>query len=240
MRHRLTLAGTVLLATPALAGPPYATDDPEPTETGHWEIYNFATSSGTTRRFEGAAGLDLNYGPVADVQVTATVPLHVEHDGGIHAGPGNLEMAVKYRFFHRDDARLSVAIFPRVVLPTAGSRFGSGQTAFFLPVWAQKEFGKWAVFGGGGYAIDSGLGNRDTWQGGLALTRDISDRVSLGGEIASRGRDSNDGRSYVSVNAGGVVRLGGPFAVLWSGGPGILHHHRGGALNGSAALGILL
>jgi hypothetical protein len=25
----------------AIAGPPYLTDDPQPTESGHWEIYSF-------------------------------------------------------------------------------------------------------------------------------------------------------------------------------------------------------
>ena len=38
----LTLSLVVLslaAATPAWAGPPFLTDDPEPTETGHWEIY---------------------------------------------------------------------------------------------------------------------------------------------------------------------------------------------------------
>ena len=34
----LALAGS---ATAAFAGPPYLTDDPIPTDTGHWEIYAF-------------------------------------------------------------------------------------------------------------------------------------------------------------------------------------------------------
>ncbi len=237
MRRPLVLAA-LLLATPTLAGPPYATDDPEPTDTGHWEIYGFATAGGTVKQFDGATGFDLNYGPITDVQLTATVPLNVQRDGGTHAGAGDLELGVKYRFLHREDAGLSFAIFPRVILPTASRRFGSGKTAFLLPVWGQKDFGKWSLFGGGGYAINPGAGNRDYWQGGVALTREISERLSLGGEIASRGRDADDARNYVSVNAGGIYKLGGPFALLWSGGPGIVHHHRGGAFNAYAALAI--
>ena len=41
----LSLAGALLatgIATPALAGPPFVTDDPEPTDLHKWEIYNFA------------------------------------------------------------------------------------------------------------------------------------------------------------------------------------------------------
>ena len=35
-------------ARPAVAGPPYVSDDPEPTDYKHWEIYTF--SSGTATR----------------------------------------------------------------------------------------------------------------------------------------------------------------------------------------------
>ena len=34
----------------AAYGPPYVTDDPEPTDTGHWEIYNFVMASARPRR----------------------------------------------------------------------------------------------------------------------------------------------------------------------------------------------
>ena len=32
-------------AGPAWAGPPFVTDDPEPTDLGHWEIYDFVSAS---------------------------------------------------------------------------------------------------------------------------------------------------------------------------------------------------
>jgi hypothetical protein len=38
-----------LLSLPALAGPPYITDDPEPTDTGHYEIYFFRRAKTPTR-----------------------------------------------------------------------------------------------------------------------------------------------------------------------------------------------
>ena len=39
----LVLAG---VAAPAVAGPPYLTDDPVPTDTSHWEIYAFTGGEG--------------------------------------------------------------------------------------------------------------------------------------------------------------------------------------------------
>ena len=47
-----------------LAGPPYLTDDPVPTDTGHWEIYAFATGEGPRLDVDADAGLDLNYGAI--------------------------------------------------------------------------------------------------------------------------------------------------------------------------------
>ena len=39
-------AGTLLLMTPlALAGPPFITDDPEPVDPGHWEVYAFSAGA---------------------------------------------------------------------------------------------------------------------------------------------------------------------------------------------------
>jgi len=40
-RGLLVLALSVATAPPSIAGPPYVTDDPEPTDTGHWENYLF-------------------------------------------------------------------------------------------------------------------------------------------------------------------------------------------------------
>lgn len=41
MPRSLRVLATLGLLAPATAwaGPPFLTDDPEPTETGHWEIY---------------------------------------------------------------------------------------------------------------------------------------------------------------------------------------------------------
>lgn len=46
----------------ASAGPPFLTDDPEPTETGHWEIYApLLEAEGRGADFGGSAGIEINY-----------------------------------------------------------------------------------------------------------------------------------------------------------------------------------
>ena len=107
----------------ALAGPPFLTDDPEPTETGHWEIYGpLFEAEGSGDDFEGALGTEINYGPAKDWQLTVGLPAAYTHDAtGWHWGAGDLEMSVKYRFYHDEDAGLQIAAFPGVTLPTASN-----------------------------------------------------------------------------------------------------------------------
>src|ERR1700728_3780972 len=72
----LTLCCAVLsgFSIPALAGPPYLTDDPEPTDYKHFEIYTFSQGMATPDGIAGEGGIDFNYGGAPNLQLTATVP----------------------------------------------------------------------------------------------------------------------------------------------------------------------
>ena len=222
--HRHLLAALALIGAgvfapaPALAGPPFVTDDPEPTDLHHWEIYNFASGG----RDEGVtsldAGVDLNYGAARDVQLTATLPLHTETAEPLDAG--DVELAVKYKFLHQREGALSadVSLFPRVFLPTGR---GSRRAQLLLPLWAQRDFGKWSVFGGGGYTLNPGPGQRDYWQQGFAVTRQLRPGWQLGVEYYGQGRVSADDRPVQGVNLGTIIHLHGPFSLLASAGQGL-------------------
>jgi hypothetical protein len=238
IRNLIGLAALLVPSAHLSAGPPYATDDPEPTERGHWEIYAFTTGTRAHGSLEGTAGVDLNYGPVANVQLTATLPVAFAGDGRTHAGFGDVELGAKYRFLPAQRAGIAIAVFPRVILPTGGRRFGSGRVRLLLPVWAQKDFGPWSLFGGGGYTVNPGFRNRDFWQSGLALTRTMTPRLSLGAEIVHEAADEVGGHGTTSANVGGIYRLGGPFSLLFSGGPGFEHHRDGAQINAYVALGL--
>jgi hypothetical protein len=241
--RRLVQAAAVGLlaatASPALAGPPYATDDPEPTDVHHWELYAFVGGERFKSGFEGASGFDINYGAAPDLQLTATVPLDFSREPhSFTTGAGDLELGAKYRFFHREESGVSVAIFPRVILPTAGRRFGSGKVGLLLPVWAQKDMGDWSLFGGGGYAINPGRGNRNFVEAGAALTRAISERLSIGAEITHESADAKGGRGTTALGFGGIYRLHGPFSLLAAGGPTLGPVRDGPRFNVYAALGM--
>ena len=78
----MLLAALVLLARSAWAGPPYITDDPEPTQFKEFEIYFFAGGSDARDGSEAATGIDFNYGAVPDLQLTMVVPVAYENPVG--------------------------------------------------------------------------------------------------------------------------------------------------------------
>jgi hypothetical protein len=123
----VALAVAALASARALAGPPYVTDDPEPTDTGHWENYHFVMGAG--REYE--SGLDLNYGGAKDLQLTAVIPIKTEDDWR-SVGLGEIELAAKYRFLHQDEKGWmpDVAVFPNITLPTGPH--ATGHATFFF------------------------------------------------------------------------------------------------------------
>ncbi|MGZ2413011.1 hypothetical protein ACUXST_002453 [Sphingomonas sp. F9_3S_D5_B_2] len=219
----------VSCAAPAFAGPPYLTDDPAPTDVGHWEIFAFTAAGGRGSDLDDDTGLDLNYGVAKDVQLTATVPVGLSHEASSawRAGTGDLELAVKYRVIHDERRGISAAVFPRVILPTSSLEHG-GKARVLLPAWVQKDFaGGTSLFGGGGYEINPGAGNRDFWQVAAAVTHDLNEQVSLGAELARQGRDAAAGSAETNAGFGGIVKISEHHAVLVSAGPTWSGHRTG-------------
>jgi hypothetical protein len=234
----LTLAAALLPAT-AQAGPPFLTDDPVPTDTGHWEVYApLFEADGKGKDFAGTFGAEINYGPMKDVQLTLGLPTSFTHDAtGSSWGAGDLKASVKYRFYHDEAAKLQIAAFPGVALPTASHGLGAEHVTALLPIWAQKDFGRWSVFGGGGYAINPGAGNRNYWTGGVAVARQLGDRLLIGLEVDRQGADTPTGSAATSLGVGAIYDLPGPFRLLASGGP--TFDDRGGkGFHAFAALGL--
>jgi hypothetical protein len=226
---RATLAAVIIVAAyPAHAGPPFVTDDPEPTERGHWEIYNYVSGVGTPGAVAGSAGLDLNYGGAKDLQLTSTIP--IGYQTGASAGLGDIELAVKYRFLHQRAGSIlpDVAFFPRVSFPTGGLIYGTGRTQFLAPLWAEKDFGAWSLFGGVGYTLNPGGGQRNYWISGAALTRTMTPRFSLGAEVYHQTHTDAEGRDFTGVNLGALYRFTPHWSLIGAGGPGVQNPQRGG------------
>ncbi|MDE2411407.1 MAG: hypothetical protein KGM18_06470 [Sphingomonadales bacterium] len=215
---RLLAAPLLAMPVAAFAGPPFLTDDPQPTELHHWEIYDFVSGEGADGQTSLAGGLDLNYGAVRDVQLTVVLPL--EKEPGLPLHGGDIELAAKFRFLdHRDrSVPVDVSFFPRVFLPTGRD---SHRTRLLLPLWVEHDAGAWQIFGGGGYTLNPGPGQRDYWQQGVAVNRAINERLQLGLEYFGQQADVTGGRATHLLNLGATLRIGGPFSLLGSFGRGL-------------------
>jgi hypothetical protein len=215
------------LAAPLRAGPPYVTDDPEPTDTGKWENYGFVAGTGVARGIVGSAGFDINYGAAPRLQASVVIGLDYRRDRGarLQAGIADTEIGLKYKLLDRarDGAPVDLAIFPKLDLPTAGRRFGSGRVGAQVPVWAERDLGAWSLFGGGGLAINPGRGNRDFGFAGIAVTRRVTSALSLGGEAYTQGADTVGGRSTAGLGLGATWAVAGHWSIIGSGGPIVAH-----------------
>ena len=234
------IALVALVPSPAFAGPPFLTDDPEPTETGHWEVYGpYVEAGGRGADYGGSTGVELNFGAAKDLQLTAGLPVAFAHDAtGGTWGAGDLELSAKYRFYHNEAAGVQIAAFPGISIPTASNGLGAGRVTALLPVWAQKDFGKWSLFGGGGFAINPGPGNRNFWTGGAVLTRQVSQRLMIGIEANRQGADTVGGNGSTALGLGIIWQLKAPFRLLASGGPTIEDNQGGTGFHMFAALGV--
>jgi Putative MetA-pathway of phenol degradation len=213
----------IVLPAAVLAGPPYVSDDPEPTDYQHYEIYLFDQAGGGHAGVNGSYGIDFNYGAMPDLQLTAVLPVVYEREanGISSSGVGNIELAAKYRFLHKEDFGWDVAFFPRVSVPSVSNRVGDQHASLQLPLWLEHDADPWSTFGGGGCEINHGDDAKDFCLLGWALTRQITPHLQLGAEIVSQSADTKEGRATTQIGAGMRYDLNENLHVLAYAGPGL-------------------
>ena len=233
---RALLAGACCLAPGvASAGPPYVTDDPEPVEHRHLEVY-VATIGGYDRAGDlafTAPHVEVNYGAIPDLQLHLIAPMQYARPAGgpVAYGYGDTELGAKVRFVHEGDLLPQIGTFPLLELPTGDSArgLGAGELQAFLPLWLQKSFGPLLMYGGGGYWLNPGSGNRNWVFVGYHLEAKLGP-VSPGFEIfhGTSRREGEPGETrfdvglvldvtevhHVLVSAGRALDAGAP-AFQW-------------------------
>jgi hypothetical protein len=214
---------TMMCAQPALAGPPFLTDDPQPIDYRHSEAYLFET---TDKMGDNTAtnlpAIEYNYGPAPNVHLHVVLPYSQYHPvvGSGTAGFGDIEFGVKFRFVQETATRPMIGIFPMAELATgnAAQNLGNGRTWYRLPLWIQKSWGGWTTYGGGGEAINTAPGQRDYPFGGWLIQRSFNDKFTLGGEIFSQGPTTVGAQSSTVYNIGGYWNFSPNFSLLFSNG----------------------
>jgi hypothetical protein len=225
MKPRTILAAALLtLSTVAAhAGPPFQTDDPDPVEYRHFEMYAFELSDGTGKNAGGTVldvpSYEVNYGVVPNVQLHLIFPLTTSFapNSGTATGPtnfgiGDTELGAKIRFVKETKRVPEIGIFPFFELPSgnAAKGLGVGATWYRMPLWLQKSWGpsdrQWTSYGGGGEQVVLVSGYKNSPFAGWLLQRQISKRWTFGGELYGHGAE---GEAATSTRASTLLDLGG-------------------------------
>ena len=225
--RRVALAAALVLApATAHAGPPYVTDDPQPVAFQHWEFYLATQHAITHNAASGTAPhIEANYGALPGLQLHVIAPLaYARPAGGPTAvGAGDVELGAKLRFLDEGTWLPMVGTFPQLELPTgdAARGLGTGRLHAFVPLWLQKSLGAWTTYGGGGYWLNPGGGNRNYWQVGWHAERPIAAHAALGAELFYTTADRVGGDGNLRFNLGLVLDLTAQHHVLLSAGRSI-------------------
>ncbi|WP_243287902.1 transporter [Geothrix terrae] len=217
----LVVAG--LLGTCLKAGPPFFTDDPEPVEHHHMELY---LSWMGLRAPGGASGslplVEFNAGILPETQFHLVAPLAYAKPAGepVTRGYGDTEVGLKIRLLRETEVLPQVGVFPLVEVPTGAAErgLGAGHTQVYLPLWLQKSWGPWTSYGGYGWWRNPGEGQRNWHYLGWLLQRDLSARITLGGELFQRSAATQDGVASSGFNIGAILNLSERDHVLISAG----------------------
>lgn len=133
MRARWIACRLAFASVPALAGPPYQTDDPEPVDYQHYEFY---FPSHQTRASSGKSGslphFEFNYGALPDLQLHIIAPYAYNGSSSnvTQRGCGDTELGVTYCFMQETDTRPMVGIYPILLRPTGDSNKGLGNGGY--------------------------------------------------------------------------------------------------------------
>lgn len=202
------------------AGPPFFTDDPQPVDFKHWEFYISSVNTFQTDHWSGTSPhAEVNYGLVPNLQIHLLLPLNYNYSPGSSAdfGYGNTEFGVKYCFIHETATSPQVGIFPIAEVPTIRNpEFSDGNMQFFIPVWAQKSWGKLTSYGGLGYGINPGSGHKNWFFSGWEIQYDFSPKLMLGGELYYHSPDAVGNSAVTALNLGGSLNFTQKFHFIFS------------------------
>jgi len=221
---RLILATLISVAfgpAPLCAqGPPYQTDDPVPVDYRHYEFYIFGSADGTPVEMDSSGpAVEFNWGALPRLQLHAILPL-----GSINpsnkpvyspAGTGpaafgfiDMELGAKVALIKESPHFPQIGIFPMFEIPTGSyvRGLGVGKVYYKIPIWLQKNEGKWLFDGGAGYEAVPQTDYRNFAYTGLLVKRELSERLELGAEIFAHGKE---GIATPQTQASTLIDVGG-------------------------------
>jgi hypothetical protein len=207
-------------------GPPFQVDDPVPVDFKHYEFYIFGSADGTPVEMDySAPAFEFNWGAVPRVQLHAILPW-----GGIYpsnnpiyapggTGPSamgllDMELGVKLAIIKETKKVPQIGTFTMVEVPTGNydKGLGVGKVWYRLPLWLQKNQGKWLFDGGAGETVVPQTQYHNFPYGGFLVKREMSKKLELAAEVFSHGGEgfaAPQTQSSTMIDAGGYWHLKG-------------------------------
>lgn len=201
-------------------GPPYQTDDPVPVDLHHYEFYIFGSTDGTPVETDSTGpAFEFNWGAIPRVQFHAILPWGVVAPsnnpvylpggtGPTKFGLTDTELGAKIAYVKESRYIPQIGTFTMFELPTGSyaKGLGVGKAWYKLPLWLQKNFGKWLLDGGAGETLVPQTQYRNFPYGGFLLKYAFSERLELGGEVFAHGKE---GLAAPQTQASTLIDLGG-------------------------------
>ncbi len=224
MDRRVTFAGFILalLIAPSLRaqGPPFQIDDPVPVDLHHYEFYVFGSMDGTPVEIDSTGpALEFNWGALPGVQLHAILPAGVAAPsnnpryapsgaGPLEFGLTDMELGAKIAFVKETRMLPQIGTFTMFEIPTGSYArgLGVGRVWYKIPLWLQKKAGHWLLDGGAGYAVVPQTGYRNYPYGGFLLKYSFGERLEIGGEVFSHGRE---GLAAPQTGSSTLIDVGG-------------------------------
>lgn len=148
-----------------------------------------------------------NVGVYPDVQFFAAVPATLAAPKKLPSqyGYGDVRLGVKYRFVHETETLPSIALYPKITLPSGDAAKGLGNRTWIgrFPVWIQKKFGMWKITTGGGYYVNQAKQERNYPFGGVLIQLQVTKYLMLGNEFVAEGIVNRNNRAKLISNFGG-------------------------------------
>ena len=202
-------------------GPPYQTDDPVPVDLHHYEFYIFGGVDGTTAEIDSTGpAFEFNWGALPRVQLHAILPWGVIAPSNnpvyLPGGTGpdafgltDMELGAKFAWIKETKHFPQIGSFTMFEMPTGNYNkgLGVGKVWYKLPIWLQKNQGKWLFDGGGGYQVVPQTGYRNFPYTGWLIKRELSEQWELGAEVFAHGAEGIRGGADADFNHDRCWRL---------------------------------
>lgn len=203
-------------------GPPYQTDDPVPVDLHHYEFYIFGAADGTPAEMDSVGpAFEFNWGAIPRVQLHAILPWGVvapsNNPAYLPGGTGptkfgltDTELGAKIAWIRESKYVPQIGSFTMFEMPTGNydKGLGVGKVWYRIPLWLQKNIGKWLLDGGAGETVVPQTSYRDFPYGGFLMKYTFGERLEFGGEVFAHGRE---GFAAAQTQASTLVDLGGVY-----------------------------